>query len=64
MFMGHGIPALQRSIDSMRALVEIYEREGDFAGLAHALREQIELTTSKQEQETVIKGDESFLRRH
>ncbi len=34
---------------SMRALVEIYEREGDFAGLAHALREQIELTSSKQE---------------
>jgi len=34
---------------SMRALVEIYEREGDFAGLANALREQIELTTSKQE---------------
>ncbi len=33
----------------MRALVEIYEREGDFAGLANALREQIELTTSKQE---------------
>ena len=34
---------------SMRALVEIYEREGDFAGLANALREQIELTSSKQE---------------
>jgi tetratricopeptide (TPR) repeat protein len=34
---------------SMRALVEIYEREGDFAGLANALREQIELTTAKQE---------------
>jgi tetratricopeptide (TPR) repeat protein len=34
---------------SMRALVEIHEREGDFAGLAHALREQIELTTAKQE---------------
>ncbi len=34
---------------SMRALVEIHEREGDFAGLANALREQIELTSSKQE---------------
>jgi tetratricopeptide (TPR) repeat protein len=34
---------------SMRALVEIHEREGDYAGLARALREQIELTTSKQE---------------
>jgi tetratricopeptide (TPR) repeat protein len=34
---------------SMRALVEIYEREGDFKGLAAALREQIGLTTSKQE---------------
>jgi tetratricopeptide (TPR) repeat protein len=34
---------------SMRALVEIYEREGDFAGLANALREQIELTASTQE---------------
>jgi tetratricopeptide (TPR) repeat protein len=34
---------------SMRALVEIFEREGDFKGLAAALREQIGLTTSKQE---------------
>ncbi|HVV17760.1 MAG TPA: tetratricopeptide repeat protein [Polyangia bacterium] len=34
---------------SMRALVEIYEREGDWKGLAAALREQIGLTTAKQE---------------
>ncbi|HXJ23120.1 MAG TPA: tetratricopeptide repeat protein [Polyangia bacterium] len=34
---------------SMRALVEIHEREGDWKGLAAALREQIGLTTSKQE---------------
>ncbi len=34
---------------SMRALVEIYEREGDWKGLATALREQIGLTAAKQE---------------
>jgi len=34
---------------SMRALVEIFEREGDWKGLAAALREQIGLTTAKQE---------------
>jgi tetratricopeptide (TPR) repeat protein len=40
---------------SMRALVEIYEREGDFAGLAAALREQIELTTAKQERVSLLR---------
>ena len=40
---------------SMRALVEIYEREGDFAGLANALREQIELTTAKQERVSLLR---------
>ncbi len=40
---------------SMRALVEIYEREGDFAGLAHALREQIDRTTAKQERVSLLR---------
>ncbi len=34
---------------SMRAVVETYERAGDFASLAQLLREQIERTESKQE---------------
>ena len=33
---------------ALRALVEIFEREGDFAGLAKILREQVELTTSSR----------------
>jgi tetratricopeptide (TPR) repeat protein len=40
---------------SMRALVEVYEREGDFAGLANALREQIDLTTVKQERVSLLR---------
>jgi golgin subfamily B member 1 len=40
---------------SMRALVEIYEREGDWKGLAAALREQIGLTTAKQERVSLLR---------
>jgi tetratricopeptide (TPR) repeat protein len=34
---------------AQRALVDIYEREGDWAGLARTLREQVDLAASKQE---------------
>ncbi|HET6283347.1 MAG TPA: hypothetical protein VFH73_20485, partial [Polyangia bacterium] len=40
---------------SLRALVEIHEREEDFAGLARTLREQIELTTAKQERISLLR---------
>lgn len=38
-----------------RAIVDIYEHESDFAGLAQALREQIVTTTSKQERVTILR---------
>jgi tetratricopeptide (TPR) repeat protein len=40
---------------ALRALVEIFEREGDFVGLARVLREQIELTTVKQERVSLLR---------
>ena len=40
---------------ALRALVEIFEREGDFAGLAKVLREQIDLTTAKQERVSLLR---------
>ena len=40
---------------ALRALVEIFEREGDFAGLAKILREQIDLTTVKQERVSLLR---------
>ena len=38
-----------------RALVEIFEREEDFAGLAKTLREQIDLTPAKQEKVSLLR---------
>ena len=38
-----------------RALVDIYEHESDFAGLAQTLRDQIATTTSKQERVTILR---------
>ena len=40
---------------ALRALVEIFEREGDFAGLARVLREQIEVITAKQERVSLLR---------
>jgi tetratricopeptide (TPR) repeat protein len=40
---------------STRALVDIYEHEGDFAGLAVALREQIQAATAMQERVTLLR---------
>ncbi|HTA20654.1 MAG TPA: hypothetical protein VK989_15280, partial [Polyangia bacterium] len=40
---------------STRALVDIYEHEGDFAGLAVALREQIQAATALQERVTLLR---------
>jgi tetratricopeptide (TPR) repeat protein len=40
---------------ALRALVEIFEREGDFAGLAKTLREQIDLSPSKQERVSLLR---------
>jgi len=40
---------------ALRALIDIYEHEGDFAGLAQTLREQIATTTSKQERVTILR---------
>ncbi|HXI59903.1 MAG TPA: hypothetical protein VNO55_27740, partial [Polyangia bacterium] len=40
---------------ALRALVEIFEREEDFAGLAKTLREQIDLTDSKQERVSLLR---------
>jgi tetratricopeptide (TPR) repeat protein len=40
---------------ALRALVEIYEREGDWSGLAKTLREQIDLPTSKQERVSLLR---------
>ena len=40
---------------ALRALVEIFEREGDFAGLAKVLREQVDLTTVKQERVSLLR---------
>ena len=40
---------------ALRALVEIFEREGDFAGLAKVLREQIDLNTVKQERVSLLR---------
>jgi tetratricopeptide (TPR) repeat protein len=40
---------------ALRALVEIFEREGDFTGLARTLREQIDLSTAKQERVSLLR---------
>ncbi|HEX3695474.1 MAG TPA: tetratricopeptide repeat protein [Polyangia bacterium] len=40
---------------ALRALVEIFEREEDFAGLAKTLREQIDLTAAKQEKVSLLR---------
>ncbi len=40
---------------ALRSLVEIFEREEDFAGLAKTLREQIDLTTAKQERVSLLR---------
>ena len=40
---------------SMRAIVEIYEHEGDFASLAQLLREQIDRADSKQERVSLLR---------
>ncbi|HVR64296.1 MAG TPA: tetratricopeptide repeat protein [Polyangia bacterium] len=40
---------------ALRALVEIHEREEDFAGLAKTLREQIDLTAVKQERVSLLR---------
>jgi tetratricopeptide (TPR) repeat protein len=40
---------------STRALVDIYEHEGDFVGLAGALREQIETAPTMQERVTLLR---------
>jgi golgin subfamily B member 1 len=40
---------------STRALVDIYEHEGDFAGLAGALREQIQTAPTMQERVTLLR---------
>ena len=40
---------IRRDAVSMRAVVETYEREGDFVSLAQLLREQIERAGTKQE---------------
>ena len=39
----------------MRALVEIYEKQGDYAGLARTLRNQIEVAPSKQEKVSLLR---------
>jgi golgin subfamily B member 1 len=44
-----------RDAVSTRALVDIFEHEGDFAGLAGALREQIETATAMQERVTLLR---------
>jgi len=48
---------------STRALVDIYEHEGDFAGLAGALREQIETAPTLQERVTLLRKVLANLRR-
>ncbi len=40
---------------ALRALVEIYEKQGDFAGLARTLRNQIEAAQSKQEKVSLLR---------
>jgi tetratricopeptide (TPR) repeat protein len=40
---------------SNRALVDIYEHEGDFAGLAQSLREQVTATAGMQERVTLLR---------
>ena len=40
---------------ALRALVEIYEKQGDFAGLARTLRNQIEAAPSKQEKVSLLR---------
>ncbi|MEO8212768.1 MAG: hypothetical protein ABI560_06235, partial [Myxococcales bacterium] len=40
---------------AMRALVEIYEKQGDYAGLARTLRNQIEVAPSKQEKVSLLR---------
>ena len=40
---------------ALRALVEIYERQGDFAGLARTLRDQVEVAPSKQEHVSLLR---------
>jgi tetratricopeptide (TPR) repeat protein len=44
-----------RDAVAQRALVDIYEREGDWVGLARTLREQIDMTTSKQERVSLLR---------
>ncbi|MES1206082.1 MAG: tetratricopeptide repeat protein [Pseudomonadota bacterium] len=40
---------------ALRALVEIYEKQGDYAGLARTLRNQIEAAGSKQEKVSLLR---------
>jgi golgin subfamily B member 1 len=40
---------------ALRALVEIFEKQGDFAGLARTLRNQIEVAPSKQEKVSLLR---------
>lgn len=40
---------------ALRALVEIHERQGDFAGLAAILRDQLESAASKQERVSLLR---------
>ena len=40
---------------ALRSLVEIYEREGDFAGLAKTLRQQLDAAVTKQERVNLLR---------
>lgn len=44
-----------RDAVALRSLVEIYEREGDWDGLAKALRKQLEVSATKQEKISLLR---------
>jgi len=40
---------------ALRAMVEIYEREGDYVGLSAVLRDQVDVATTKQERVSLLR---------
>ncbi|HEY8925091.1 MAG TPA: hypothetical protein VIU64_11975, partial [Polyangia bacterium] len=45
----------ERDPIALRAMVEIYEREGDFVGLAATLRDQVDVAPTKQEKVSLLR---------
>lgn len=45
----------QRDPVALRAMVEIYEREGDYVGLSAVLRDQVDVATTKQERVSLLR---------